>query len=155
MGIAERFKSQLETKNIFEKDIIEQKLEEKEIKFISKPTANVPEAGDIQTQNSGVSCICDNPDRLQPDNVPTEPICAGDVVRTDVSENNLEDMETELVDKIRKTPYWTEFSVERQTRMIENWFNAKTKRVKYSQMNYTSGEKENFVRTVLVLANNR
>ena len=37
MGLAERFKNKLENKNIFEKDIIEQKLEENDIKFISKP----------------------------------------------------------------------------------------------------------------------
>lgn len=155
MGIAERFKSKLETKNIFEKDIIEQKLEEKEIKFISKPVAEVPETDDIQDKNSGISCICDNNEQLQPDNVPTEPECCSNTVLPAVSENNLEDMETMLVDKIRKTPYWTEFSTERQTRMIENWFNAKTKNAKYSEKNYTADEKDNFVQTVLVLANNR
>ena len=37
MGLAERFKNKLENRDIYQKEIIEQKLEEKDIKFISKP----------------------------------------------------------------------------------------------------------------------
>ena len=92
MGLAERFKTKLEKKNIFEKDIIEQKLEENDIKFISKPEM-------IDLKNSTIQT----------------PI----IVNTDlnVSENQeekmlspdklfLEDLENELINKIRKTPYY-------------------------------------------------
>ena len=37
MGLAERFKNKLENKDIYKKTVIEQKLEENDIKFISKP----------------------------------------------------------------------------------------------------------------------
>ena len=100
MGLAERFKTKLEKKNIFEKDIIEQKLEENDIKFISKPEM-------IDLKNSTIQT----------------PI----IVNTDlnVSENQeekmlspdklfLEDLENELINKIRKTPYWDDFSNERK-----------------------------------------
>ena len=36
MGLAERFKNKLENRDIYQKEIIEQKLEEKDIKFISQ-----------------------------------------------------------------------------------------------------------------------
>ena len=43
MGLAERFKDKLENKNIFRKNAIEQKLEENDIKFISKPAEEIIE----------------------------------------------------------------------------------------------------------------
>ena len=139
MGLAERFKTKLEKKNIFEKDIIEQKLEENDIKFISKPEM-------IDLKNSTIQT----------------PI----IVNTDlnVSENQeekmlspdklfLEDLENELINKIRKTPYWDDFSNERKTDMIANYFDNKLKKNKYFK--FSQSKKDNFVQTVLVLSNNR
>lgn len=139
MGLAERFKTKLEKKNIFEKDIIEQKLEENDIKFISKPEM-------IDLKNSTIQT----------------PI----IVNTDlnVSENQeekmlspdklfLDDLENELINKIRKTPYWDDFSNERKTDMIANYFDNKLKKNKYFK--FSKSKKDNFVQTVLVLSNNR
>ena len=58
----------------------------------------------------------------------------------------LENLETELINKIRKTPYW-------ETGMIENYFDNKLKRsngLRFSQL-----KKDNFIETVLILSNNR
>lgn len=139
MGLAERFKTKLEKKNIFEKDIIEQELEENDIKFISKPEM-------IDLKNSTIQT----------------PI----IVNTDlnVSENQeekmlspdklfLEDLENELINKIRKTPYWDDFSNERKTGMITNYFDNKLKKNKCFK--FSQSKKDNFVQTVLVLSNNR
>lgn len=139
MGLAERFKNKLENKNIFEKDIIEQKLEENDIKFISKPEM-------IDLKNSSIQA----------------PIVVNtDSKYSEESENRvaspeklfLENLETELINKIRKTPYWEDFSPERKTGMIENYFDNKLKRsngLKFSQL-----KKDNFIETVLILSNNR
>ena len=86
MGLAERFKNKLENKNIFEKDIIEQKLEENDIKFISKPEM-------IDLKNSSIQA----------------PIVVNtDSKYSEESENRvaspeklfLENLETELINKI-------------------------------------------------------
>ena len=50
MGLAERFKDKLENKNIFRKNAIEQKLEENDIKFISKPAEEI-----IEQKNTAIS----------------------------------------------------------------------------------------------------
>lgn len=139
MGLAERFKNKLENKNIFEKDIIEQKLEENDIKFISKPEM-------IDLKNSSIQA----------------PIVVNtDSKYSEESENRvaspeklfLENLETELINKIRKTPYWEDFSPESKTSMIENYFDNKLKRsngLRFSQL-----KKDNFIETVLILSNNR
>ena len=86
MGLAERFKNKLENKNIFEKDIIEQKLEENDIKFISKSEM-------IDLKNSSIQA----------------PIVVNtDSKYSEESENRvaspeklfLENLETELINKI-------------------------------------------------------
>jgi len=39
----------------------------------------------------------------------------------------LEDLESLIIDKIRKTPYWSEYSVTRQRQMISSYFDKKSK----------------------------
>lgn len=140
MGLAERFKNKLEYKNIFEKDIIEQKLEENDIKFISKPenidlknpTMQAPVAIEV-AENSN---LIDN-EQKSPE------------------ENFWENMETELINKIRKTPYWEDFSLQRKTGMIENYLDKKLKIYKDKGLTFSQSKKNYFIETVLVLANNR
>lgn len=139
MGLAERFKNKLENKNIFEKDIIEQKLEENDIKFISKPEMIDLKNSSIQTPivvNTG-SNVSD-----EPENKTTSP-----------EKLFLENLETELINKIRKTPYWEDFSTERKTGMIENYFDNKLKRS--NGLRFSQSKKDNFIETVLILSNNR
>ncbi len=117
MGLAERFKEELKTKNIFEKSNIEKNLEEQHIQFISKPANDV-----IIEQTS------------QPK----------------IEKPKFENLETEIISKIRKTPYWEEFSVDRQKNMIEKYFESKTKNKEYTQ-----NEKTEFIKNILILSNNK
>lgn len=139
MGLAERFKNKLENKNIFEKDIIEQKLEENDIKFISKPEMIDLKNSSIQTP---IVVNTDSNVSDEPENKTTSP-----------EKLFLENLETELINKIRKTPYWEDFSTERKTGMIENYFDNKLKRS--NGLRFSQSKKDNFIETVLILSNNR
>ena len=136
MGLAERFKEELRTKNIFEKSNIEENLEKEHIQFISKPVNNIvvePEKEDEktigQTANNNIVKTFDNEIYSTP---------------------KYEELETEIISKIRKTPYWEEFSVDRQKNMIEKYFEAKTKK-----LNVTQDEKSEFIKNILILSNNK
>ncbi len=113
MGLAERFKEELKTKNIFEKSNIEKNLEKENIQFISKP---------ILTSENNESY--------------TEP--------------KFEDLETQIISKIRKTPYWEEYSFDRQKNMVEKYFKSKTKHIKV-----TNEDKNEFIKSILILSNNK
>lgn len=139
MGLAERFKNKLENRNIFEKNAIEQKLEENDIKFISKPAEEV-----IEQKNANISSPVVIPNILDEN---TDSLI--------VKKNKFEDLETELINKIRKTPYWEEFSIQSQSNMIENYFNIKMKSSKYNSIEYSNRDKQMFIQTILALANNR
>ena len=141
MGLAERFKNKLENRDIYEKNVIEQKLEEKDIKFISKPSEDK-----IEQKNTTIQSPVEISNILKEQDNTTAP---------DIKKSNLEDLETEIIDKIRKTPYWEEYSVEAQTNMIEKYFNARIKSTKYSTAEYSHRDKQLFIRTVLALSNNR
>lgn len=118
MGLAERFKEELKSKNIFEKSNIEKNLEKENIQFISRPIKETI----------------------------IEPTLQAKVESEDVLEN----LETEIISKIRKTPYWEEFSVDRQKNMIEKYFESKTKNKEYTQ-----NEKTEFIKNILILSNNK
>lgn len=139
MGLAERFKNKLENRNIFEKNAIEQKLEENDIKFISKPAEEV-----IEQKNANISSPVVIPNILDEN--------SDSLI---VKKNKFEDLETELINKIRKTPYWEEFSIQSQSNMIENYFNIKMKSSKYNSIEYSNRDKQIFIQTILALANNR
>ena len=113
MGLAERFKKELKSKNIFEKSNIEKNLEKENIQFISKP---------ILTSENNESY--------------TEP--------------KFEDLETQIISKIRKTPYWEEYSFDRQKNMVEKYFKSKTKHIKV-----TNEDKNEFIKSILILSNNK
>ncbi len=64
--------------------------------------------------------------------------------------NNFDDLETDIIDKIRKTPYWDEYSSSEQKKMIGAYFSRKLAGKSYSAL-----EKEEFVQNILVLSNNK
>ena len=134
MGLAQRFKDKLNKKDIFEKTQIEKDLENNDIKFISKP---ITENCTIQPKelHSGIN----------------EPVKSIADVASVISESysKFEDLETEIIDKIRKTPYWEEFGIERQANMINAYFD------KRCNCKFTPAEKEEFIENILALANNR
>lgn len=64
--------------------------------------------------------------------------------------NNFEELETDIINKIRKTPYWLEYSAVDQRKMVGAYFAKKLKDVSYSPM-----EKEEFIQNILILSNNQ
>lgn len=137
MGLAERFKEELKSKNIFEKSNIEKNLEKENIQFISKPINNIvikPEKEEMgnsigQTINNNIVKTVDNDIYSVP---------------------KFEELETEIISKIRKTPYWNEYPIDRQKSMIEKYFKIKTK-----NSNTTQEEKNEFIKNIIILTNNK
>lgn len=136
MGLAERFKEELRTKNIFEKSSIEKDLEKEHIQFISKPINNIIIESEKEEEKTIGQTINNN--------------IVKSVENEMYSAPKFEELETEIISKIRKTPYWEEFSVDRQKNMIEKYFEVKTK-----NSNRTQDEKSEFIKNILILSNNK
>lgn len=137
MGLAERFKEELKSKNIFEKSNIEKKLEKENIQFISKPINNIVIKPEKKERGNSIGQTINN-----------------NIVKTvdnDIySVPKFEELETEIISKIRKTPYWEEYSFDRQKNMVEKYFNSKTKHIKV-----TNEDKNKFIKSILILSNNK
>lgn len=137
MGLAERFKEELKTKNIFEKNNIEKNLEKENIQFISKPINNIVIKPEKEERENSIGQTINN-----------------NIVKTvdnDIySVPKFEDLETQIISKIRKTPYWEEYSFDRQKNMVEKYFNSKTKHIKV-----TNEDKNEFIKSILILSNNK
>lgn len=137
MGLAERFKEELKSKNIFEKSNIEKNLEKENIQFISKPINNIVIKTEKEERGNSIGQTINN-----------------NIVKTvdnDIySVPKFEELETEIISKIRKTPYWNEYSIDRQKNMIEKYFKIKTKHIKV-----TNEDKNEFIKSILILSNNK
>lgn len=137
MGLAERFKEELKTKNIFEKNNIEKNLEKENIQFISKPINNIVIKPEKEERGNSIGQTINN-----------------NIVKTvdnDIySVPKFEELETQIISKIRKTPYWEEYSFDRQKNMVEKYFNSKTKHIKV-----TNEDKNEFIKSILILSNNK
>ena len=105
MGLAQRFKQQIEKENIFQKGLK---------KFVSRP-------------DSKLDFSCDESKKF-------------------------ENLESAIIDKIRKTPYWNDYTSESKEKMISKYFDTKVKRSNYSEINYNLGDKNNFIKNILDLA---
>lgn len=137
MGLAERFKEELKTKNIFEKNNIEKNLEKENIQFISKPINNIVIKPEKEERGNSIGQTINNNIVKAVDN---------DIY----SVPKFEDLETQIISKIRKTPYWEEYSFDRQKNMVEKYFNSKTKHIKV-----TNEDKNEFIKSILILSNNK
>ena len=113
MGLAERFKEELKSKNIFEKINIEKNLEKENIQFISKPINNIVIKPEKEERGNSIGQTINNNIVKAVDN---------DIY----SVPKFEDLETQIISKIRKTPYWEEYSFDRQKSMIEKYLKIKT-----------------------------
>lgn len=137
MGLAERFKKELKSKNIFEKSNIEKNLEKENIQFISKPINNIVIKPEKEERGNSIGQTINN-----------------NIVKTvdnDIySVPKFEELETQIISKIRKTPYWEEYSFDRQKNMVEKYFNSKTKHIKV-----TNEDKNEFIKSILILSNNK
>lgn len=144
MGLSERFKEKLETKDIFTKNIstAENILENSGIKFISKP---------IELDAKKISSL--DREVKQVNNLGIEE-------KTDLQEEGqnsidsslLEDLETRIISKIRKIPYWSEYSIQRQEKMIQTYID---KKLQTEEITLNAQEKNEFIQNILTLANNR
>lgn len=137
MGLAERFKEELKSKNIFEKSNIEKNLEKENIQFISKPINNIVIKPEKEERGNSIGQTINNNIVKAVDN---------DIY----SVPKFEELETEIISKIRKTPYWNEYSIDRQKSMIEKYFKIKTKHIKV-----TNEDKNEFIKSILILSNNK
>lgn len=137
MGLAERFKEELKTKNIFGKNNIEKNLEKENIQFISKPINNIVIKPEKEERGNSIGQTINNNIVKAVDN---------DIY----SVPKFEELETEIISKIRKTPYWEEYSFDRQKNMVEKYFNSKTKHIKV-----TNEDKNEFIKSILILSNNK
>jgi len=137
MGLAERFKEELKSKNIFEKSNIEKNLEKENIQFISKPINNIVIKPEKEERGNSIGQTINNNIVKAVDN---------DIY----SVPKFEDLETQIISKIRKTPYWEEYSFDRQKNMVEKYFNSKTKHIKV-----TNEDKNEFIKSILILSNNK
>lgn len=144
MGLAERFKEKLNKQDIFKKPDIEQKLEEQEIQFISKPLNS-----EIVIQPSIIHNNVNDIDDIE--EITEKAIKTSENIEC----TKFEDIETDIISKIRKTPYWEDYSSNRKKTMIEKYFNAKLKTSKYSTLEYTNEDKIKFIQNVLILSDNR
>ena len=66
-----------------------------------------------------------------------------------------EDLETDIINKIRKTPYWNDYSSTSQENMIAKYFESKISGPKYSQIEYSQTDKQNFINNILILSKNK
>lgn len=137
MGLAERFKEELKSKNIFEKSNIEKNLEKENIQFISKPINNIVIKPEKEERGNSIGQTINNNIVKAVDN---------DIY----SVPKFEELETQIISKIRKTPYWEEYSIDRQKSMIEKYFKIKTKNSNTSQE-----EKNEFIKNIIILTNNK
>jgi hypothetical protein len=129
MGLAERFKDKISEKNIFESSKIEENSTNNSIRFISKPL-------DLKSESNIVK--------------PIENILSS--TEDTSSKFSCEDLETEIISKIRKTPYWEEYSIQRQEKMISSYLQIK---LQMSNCEISNQERKQFIQNVLTLSNNR
>jgi hypothetical protein len=122
MGLADRFKDKIQDKDIFTSI---KRVEDNDVnlKFISKPISSVNMSEKVEKLDTKVS-----------------------------NDALLESLETEIISKIRNTPYWEEFSIQRQEKMISSYLQTKLQMSNYEIINQ---EKKQFIQDVLALSNNR
>ena len=114
MGLAERFKDKLAKRDIFTKN--------EEEKYVSTPI----------TQNITVQPKALHTEVVEPVNSLSE--------LPQIDCDKFEDLESEIIDKIRKTPYWEEYSTIRQEKMIRAYFDKRIASGQYSYIKHSTKE---------------
>ncbi len=60
----------------------------------------------------------------------------------------LADLESKLIEKIRRTPYWKEFSTQKQENLINLYFKKKQNKYEISEQ-----DKNEFIKNIMILSN--
>ena len=81
-------------------------------------------------------------------NKDTKKYVSNPIENNNPNEYPLADLESQIIEKIRRTPYWNEFSVQKQENLISLYF--KKKQNKYD---ITEQEKSEFIKNILILSN--
>lgn len=138
MGLAERFKNKIENKDIFQVNNIEKVFENSDIQFISTP---INKKITIDAKPMETSEI----DRIEK---------IGNLITSKKNKDaaKFEDLESEIISKIRKTPYWSEYSIDRQSNMIAKYFDSK---IQSYGIGYSETDKNEFVQNILALSNSK
>lgn len=76
------------------------------------------------------------------------PVCIPSISQERV-ENPLNDLVVNTIKKIKKTPYWTDYSDSEQEKMISRYFDIKIKAEKYSDIKIGLKEKCAFIQDVM------
>ena len=132
MGLAERFKDKLEQRDIFQKDKyitkqVKDTKPEKEQKHFEQLESEINLLAEVNT---------DEAPKIRP-------------------QAKFEELETEIIGKIRKTPYWADYSTIKQQNMISKYFDNKVQKNKYSKIEYSTADKLSFIQDILTLSNYR
>lgn len=145
MGLAERFRQNLEKRDIFKNMTSDEILCSAQLKYVSKPITS-----EITIKSQKIhSEILEQPfENL----VELEKSQKQDFY---MANNKLEDLETEIIAKIRKTPYWSEFTKSEQANMIAAYFDKKTSFNKYKHLSQLPSDRLDFIQNILTLSNNK
>lgn len=103
--------------------------------YITKPNSNVT------TQTAKIESITN--------------ILADETKKEEKETPKFEELETEIIGKIRKTPYWADYSSIKQEHMISKYFDNKIQKTKYSRIEYSITDKADFIKNILALSNSR
>ena len=71
------------------------------------------------------------------------------------SVNNLDNLKSELIEKINKTPYWEEYSSKRQENMICSYITTSLKKDRYSNIDCHESERKNLIKSIMDFLTNR
>ncbi len=63
--------------------------------------------------------------------------------------NKFTDLTNETLQKIHNTPFWEEYSMQEQEKMISKYFDAKVRRSPYASVKYSLVDKLSFIEDVL------
>lgn len=86
-------------------------------------------------------------DIFSKENKDTKKYVSKPIENTEQKEYPLADLETRIIEKIRRTPYWNEYSAQQQENLISLYF--KKKQNKY---NFSEQEKLEFIKNIMVLS---
>lgn len=139
MGLAERFKDKLDKRDIFKK-YSAQVFNDKNIMFISTPeTTDNPTQTELIKNNKNIDTL--ETEVIQP---------VTNIMKTpEIERYPLEDLETQIIAKIRKTPYWSEYSIQQQEQMINRFLDKKAS----DKTTITDTQRTEFIHNIIILTN--
>ena len=66
-----------------------------------------------------------------------------------IENNSLENLKNELISKINNTPYWEEFSKNRQEKMISSYIDVSLKKQRFSNIECSNEQKLSLIKSIV------